>query len=104
MSRGEQRRGEPRRALRLEIPIESDEDRRILRGALLAARASELTEIQRRAGRLSYGYGDRGARETMNDVVDQAQRRWTMLDRVLTALEEASTTEVTNGADEPGSS
>jgi hypothetical protein len=91
--RGEKSRGEQRRALRLEIPIDSDDDRRVLRGALLAARASELTEIQRRAGRLSYGYGDESARETMHDVVDQAQRRWTMLDRLLAALEDAAATD-----------
>jgi hypothetical protein len=77
--------------VRLDLPIDSDEDLRVLRGALLAARASELSEIQRRARRLSYGYGSASARETMNDVVDQAQRRWTMLDRLLTAVEAAST-------------
>jgi hypothetical protein len=82
--------GEEQRTVRLEIPIDSDEDLKILRGALLAARASELNEIQRRAGRLSYGYGSESARETMNDGVDQAQRRWAMLDRMLTALDLAA--------------
>jgi hypothetical protein len=75
-----------RRVLRLEIPIESDEELAALEGALLAARASELSQIRRRADRLSFGYGSNTARETMNDEVDQAERRWTMLDRLLKAL------------------
>jgi hypothetical protein len=79
-----------RRILRLEIPIESDEDLAALEGALLAARASELSQIRRRADRLSFGYGSDAARETMNDEVDQAERRWTMLDRLLKALNTAS--------------
>jgi hypothetical protein len=82
--------GEPRRTLRLEIPIESDEDPEIMRGALLAARATELSEIQRRAGRLSYGYGSDSARDTMTDEVDLRHRRRTILDRLLAALQEAS--------------
>jgi hypothetical protein len=79
-----------RRILRLEIPIESDEDLAALEGALLAARASELSQIRRRADRLSFVYGSDAARETMNDEVDQAERRWTMLDRLLKALNTAS--------------
>jgi len=79
----------PSRMLRLEIPIESDDDLETLRGALLAARATELSEIQRRAGRLSYGYGSESARETMTDEVDLHQRRRSMLDRVLTVLDAA---------------
>ena len=77
------------RTLRLAIPIESDDDLETLRGALLAARATELSEIQRRAGRLSYGYGSESARETMTDEVDLHQRRRSMLDRVLTVLDAA---------------
>ena len=79
-----------RRVLRLEIPIESDEELTALEGALLAARASELSQIRRRADRLSFGYGSDTARETMNDEVDQAERRWTMLDRLLASLKGAS--------------
>ena len=75
-----------RRVLRLEIPIESDEELAALEGALLAARASELAQIRRRADRLSFGYGSVTFRETMNDEVDQAERRWTMVDRLLKAL------------------
>ena len=78
------------RTIRLEIPVESDDDLEILRGALLAARAIELSEIQRRAGRLSYGYGTDSARDTMSDEVDLHQRRRTMIDRLLEALEEAA--------------
>jgi hypothetical protein len=75
--------------LRLEIPVASDDDLEILRGALLAARATELSEIQRRAGRLSYGYGSDSARDTMNEEVELHQRRRTMIDRLLEALEDA---------------
>jgi hypothetical protein len=79
-----------RRVLRLSIPIESDEELAALEGALLAARGSELSQIRRRADRLSFGYGSDTARETMNDEVDQAERRWTMLDRLIAALSAAS--------------
>jgi hypothetical protein len=75
------------RVVRVEIPIESDEDLRALRGALLAARATELGEVRRRSGRLSYGYGSDSARESMAAEVDDRERRWAMLDRLLTALE-----------------
>ena len=78
------------RALGLEIPVDSDDDLEILRGALLAARATELSEIQRRAGRLSYGYGTDSARDTMTDEVVLHQRRRAMIDRLLEALDEAA--------------
>jgi hypothetical protein len=76
------------RILRLEVATDSDEDLAALRGALLAARATELGEVRRRSGRLSYGYGSDSARDTMNDEVGQHQRRLTMLDRLLTALDD----------------
>jgi hypothetical protein len=79
-----------RRVLHLEIPIESDEELTALEGALLAARASELSQIRRRGDRLSFGYGSDTARETMNDEVDQAERRWTMLNRLIAAVGTAS--------------
>jgi len=79
-----------RRVLRLEVPIESDDELAALEGALLAGRASELSQIRRRADRLSFGYGSDKARETMNDEVTQVERRWTMLDRLLDALKTAS--------------
>jgi hypothetical protein len=76
--------------LRLEVPIESDEELAALEGALLAARATERSQVRRRSDRLSFGYGSDSARETMNDEVDQAQLRGTMLDRLLTSIKEAS--------------
>ena len=79
-----------KRVLQLEIPVESDEDLAALEGALIAARAAELSQIRRRADRLSFGYGSDSARETMSDEVDQAERRQQMIDRVLAALKEAS--------------
>ena len=82
--------GEGRRVIHLEVPIDSDEELAALEGALLAARAAELSQKRRRADRLSFGYGSDSARETMTDDVTQAERRWTMLDRVLTALKSAS--------------
>jgi hypothetical protein len=81
--------GNARRTLRLEIPIESDEELVALEGALIAARATELSKIRRRADRLAFGYGSDSARETMTDEVDHAKRRHEMLDRLLTALKEA---------------
>ena len=75
------------RVLHVEIPIESQEDVRALRAALLAARATELAEVRRRSGRLSYGYGSDSARESMAAEVDDRERRGTMLDRLLAALE-----------------
>lgn len=79
--------------LRLEVAIDSDEDRRALRGALLAARASELSEVQRRAQRHGLGYGTESQRESMTAEVDHARRRWEMLDRLLAALGASDTTE-----------
>jgi hypothetical protein len=75
--------------VRLEIPIESDDELRALRGALLAARATELSEVQRRAQRHNLGYGTDSQRESMTDEVSDRRRRWEMLDRVLSALEAA---------------
>jgi hypothetical protein len=82
--------GDGRRVLRFELPIESDDELATLEGALLAARAAELSQKRRRADRLSFGYGTDWARETMTDDVAQAERRWTMLDRLLAALKSAS--------------
>lgn len=77
------------RSLRIELPIESDDELRALRGALLAARATELSELQRRAGRHSYGYGSDAARETMSEEVASHRRRHDMLDRLITAIDAA---------------
>jgi hypothetical protein len=77
-----------RRVVRLEIPVESEDEVRALRGSLLAARATELAEVRRRSGRLSYGYGTDSARESMASEVDDRELRWTMIDRLLTALDD----------------
>jgi hypothetical protein len=79
-----------RRVLRLEIPIESDEELAALEGALLGARAAELSQMRRRGLRHELGYGTDAARETMNDEVDHAERRWMMLGRVIESLKAAS--------------
>ena len=81
--------GESPGLLRLELPLEADDDVDVLEGALLAARASELSQAHRRGARHSFGYGSDSARETMTDEVAQAQRRWEMLDRLLRVLKEA---------------
>jgi hypothetical protein len=78
------------RVLRLEIPIESEEELAALEGALIAARATELSQIRRRGTRHALGYGSDSARETMSDEVDRAERRHAMLDRLLQALRKAS--------------
>jgi hypothetical protein len=75
--------------LHLEIPIDTDDELRALRGALLAARATELSEVQRRAQRHNLGYGSDSQRESMTDEVADRRRRWEMLDRLVTALESA---------------
>jgi hypothetical protein len=74
------------RDLTIHLRVDSDDDLRALRGALLAARASELSELQRRAGRHNLGYGSDTARESMTDEVANLRRRWEMLDRLIAAL------------------
>jgi len=74
------------KVLRLEIEIESDEDRAALEQALLRARAAELSEMRRRDVRLVAGYGDATTRETMTAEGAAARLRHTMLERVLAAL------------------
>jgi len=70
---------------RLELDL-VDADVRALRGALLAARASELADVQRRDLRLSLGYGTDSARGGMTAEMDQHRRRIELLDRLLEAL------------------
>ena len=53
---------------RLTIPIDTEEELRALRGALLAARATELGEVQRRAQRHNLGYGTNSQRESMSEA------------------------------------
>jgi hypothetical protein len=80
----------PGRRIRIEFVVESEDELKALRGALLAARASELAEARRRGDRLSFGYGSESAREGMSTEVAQARRRWEMLDRLLAALDAAT--------------
>ena len=77
------------RPIELALRVDSDEELRALRGALLAARATELSEVQRRAQRHSLGYGTDSQRESMTDEVAQARRRWEMLDRLIAAIDTA---------------
>ena len=78
------------RVIRIEVPIESEEERAALRKALLAARATELGEMRRRSTRHSLGYGSDSARGTMLDEAREAELRWQMLDRLVDALDEAA--------------
>ena len=72
--------------MRLDVDLEGEEDLRVLRGALLAAKATELAEIHRRDNRLSMGYGTESAREGMSDEMAQHRRRIELLDRLLEAI------------------
>lgn len=75
------------RELVLRLPIESVEELRQLRAVLLSARAAELADVRRRAGRFSFGYGSESARDTMSADADQARLRMDLLERLLAALE-----------------
>jgi hypothetical protein len=74
----------PRLALELDAA-----DARTLRGALLAARATELAELHRRGFRHSAGYGSDSARAVMLSEVEQHRRRIDVLDRLIQALSTA---------------
>ena len=73
---------------RLELELDAEEAR-ALRGALLAARATELGELHRRGFRHSAGYGSDSAREVMGAEVEHHRRRIELLDRVIEALTSA---------------
>jgi hypothetical protein len=77
---------DPARDLAIHVRVDTDDELRALRGALLAARATELSELQRRAGRHTLGYGSDTARESMSAEVVQLRRRLEMLDRLIAAL------------------
>ena len=77
------------RPLELTLEVDSDDELRALRGALLAARATELSEVQRRSQRHNLGYGTDSQRESMSDEVVHSRRRWEMLDRLIKAVDEA---------------
>ena len=76
----------PAARLAIDLPIDGPDDVRDLRGALLAARATELAEIQRRDARLSFGYGSDSARGGMTAEIDRHRRRIELLDRLIEAL------------------
>jgi hypothetical protein len=65
----------------------SDDDVATLRGALLKARATELSDLQRRAGRHYFGYGSDAARDTMDDETRRLRRRIELLDGLIGALD-----------------
>ncbi len=72
--------------MRLDLDLDGEEDVRLLRGALLAAKATELAELQRWDSRLSFGYGTDSAREGMSAEVEQRRRRIELLDRLIESL------------------
>ena len=74
------------RVLRLDLPILSEDELRALRGALMAARATELSELERRAARHSFGYGSDTARDSMSAEAVHHRLRHDMLDRLLAVL------------------
>ncbi len=71
--------------MRIDIEIDAEEAR-VLRGALLAAKATELAAIMRRDTRLFAGYGTESSREDMGAEMAQHQRRIELLDRLIEAL------------------
>jgi hypothetical protein len=77
---------EPVNRVRIEVAIDRPEDVGELRGALLAARATERAEIHRRDFRQVAGYGSESAREGMTAEVRQHARRVELLDRLIEAL------------------
>ena len=74
-----------RTPVRLELDL-SAEDARMLRGALIAAKATELAEAHRRGFRQSYGKGSDSALESMSAEVAHHRRRIELLDRLIEAL------------------
>lgn len=72
----------------IDLPIDDDEIP-ALRGALLAARATELAEANRRGFRHSAGYGSDSARATLTAEVAHHLRRIELLDRLIAALPNA---------------
>ena len=84
------RPSDERGTLLLRIRLAGPDELRAMRGALLAARATELSEVQRRSQRHSLGYGTESQRDAMTAEVDDRRRRWEMLDRLLAAIDEAA--------------
>ena len=82
-----------RQLLRIELDVESDAELEALEGALLAARAGEISQARRRSDRLSFGYGSDSSRASMSAEIEQSERRWAMLDRLLEALRSSASAE-----------
>jgi len=80
------------RTVQLTIRVDDEGELAALEQALLRARATELAEVRRNQVRLGAGYGDDTTRDTMTDQQLLAERRRTMLDRVLGALRGATGT------------
>jgi hypothetical protein len=78
--------------MELRLDLGAD-DAEALRGALLAARATELAEMQRRDLRQFAGYGSDSARTAMTAEVEHHRRRLELLDRLLAALDRGPTAE-----------
>jgi hypothetical protein len=83
-----------RRMLHLEVPIDGDDDRKVMADALTSARAAELVKahyVTRRAAR------DGGRRVPASElaVPEPAKRRLALLDRLAKALAEARETSET---------
>ena len=74
------------RRVRIDLPVESEDDVRVLRGALLAARATERAEMERRGFRHSYGKASASAQAGMSAEVQHHRRRIDLLDRLVEAL------------------
>jgi hypothetical protein len=74
----------------LRLEVQSDDDVRLLRGALLAARATELGEVRRRTARPSFGYGTGSQRDSMLVEAAERQRRVELLDGLLAALDQGA--------------
>lgn len=77
--------------LKLEIPIESDDDRKLLREVIASARAAELLKshyVVRRAAR------DQGRRVPASELElpESVRRRLSLLDRLAKALDDGSGT------------
>ena len=70
---------------RLELDLDHG-DAGVLRGALLAARATELAELHRRGFRHSYGKSSDSARESMSAEIEHHRRRIELLDRLIETL------------------
>ena len=85
------------RSLVIDLPIDVDDDVRLLRGALLAAKGAELAEAQRRGFRHSAGYGTDSARSGMLAEVEHHRRRIEIIDRLIEAIGRAEGTRPADG-------